>query len=49
MKPKLAIFLQFCLRESDRHSLIIGLLWQQVKSQKDETYILDSLYIHSEV
>ena len=35
-------FLQFCLQKSDRHFLIIGLLWQQI----DETF-LESLYIHS--
>ena len=30
-------FLQFCLRKSDKHSLIIGLLWQQLKSQINKT------------
>ena len=32
-------FLQFCLRNSDKHSLTIGLLWQQLKSQINKTYI----------
>ena len=32
-------FLQFCLQKSDKHSLIIGLLWQQLKSQTNKTYI----------
>ena len=32
-------FLQFCHRKSDKHSLIIGLLWQQLKSQINKTYI----------
>ena len=32
-------FLQFCLRKSDKHSLIIGLRWQQLKSQINKTYI----------
>ena len=31
-------FLQFCLPKSDRHSLTIGLLWQQFKSQMNKTY-----------
>ena len=30
-------FLQFCLRKSDKHSLIIGLPWQQLKSQINKT------------
>ena len=25
-------FLQFCVRKSDKHSLIIGLLWQELKT-----------------
>ena len=30
--------LHFCIRKSDKHSLIIGLLWQQLKSQLNKTY-----------
>ena len=32
-------FLQFCFEKRDKHCLIIGLLWQQLKSQVNKTYI----------
>ena len=31
-------FLQFCLRKSNKHSLIIGLLWQQLVTDKLNLY-----------
>ena len=43
-------FLQFCLGKSNKHSLIIVLLWQQLKSQINKTYIFGcSLYIDSNI
>ena len=32
-------FLQFCLQKSDKHPLMIRLLWQQLQSQIHKTYI----------
>ena len=39
IKPILAIFLSFFLRKNDRQSLTLGLPWQQIKPEMNETYI----------
>ena len=38
IKPILAISCNFASEKSDKHSLTIGLLWQQFKSQINKTY-----------
>ena len=42
-------YLQFCLLKRGTHSLTIGLLWQQIKSQMNKTTFLNALYVDSNI